>query len=328
MQAVVITGAGGVEVLDVREVEQPAVGVEDVLVRVRASALNRADLLQRQGRYPAPPGAPPDIPGLEFAGEVASVGASVNGWPIGTRVFGITAGGAHAQFAAVHHSALARVPAQLSWEEAAAIPEAFITAHDALVTQAVVASGDRVLIHAVGSGVGLAAAQLARAIGAVPFGTARSEDKIARARELGLEDGATVTDPAAIPDLVTQWSGGRGMDVVLDLVGGAYLESAIRSAARGGRIMLIGTMGGPTATISLGIVLRQRLTVRGTVLRSRSIAEKAQVTAAFVRDVVPLVERRTVVPVIDSVYALESIRDAHERMASNATFGKVVLRVP
>jgi NADPH:quinone reductase len=328
MRAVVITRPGGPEVLEVQERPTPEPGRGQVLVRVRTTALNRADLLQREGRYPAPPGAPADIPGLEFAGEVVALGDGVDAWKVGARVFGITAGGGHAEFLVVDAGCASPVPQQLSWTEAGAIPEAFMTAHDALVTQAQVVSGESVLIHAVGSGVGLAATQVARAWKAIPFGTARTAEKIERARGLGLEDGIVVTgDPEAIVAQVEQWTGGKGVPVVLDLVGGAYVGANIRAASLKGRIMIIGTVAGRTASIPVGMVLGKRLKLLGTMLRSRSVEEKREVTAAFTRDVVPLIASGTLLPTVDCVYDLADIAQAHERLAGNATFGKVVLRV-
>jgi len=185
-----------------------------------------------------------------------------------------------------------------------------------------------VLIHAVGSGVGLAATQVARAWKAIPFGTARTADKIERARELGLEDGVAVTgDPEAIVAQVEQWTGGKGVPVVLDLVGGEYVGANIRAAALKGRIMIIGTVAGRTATIPVGMVLGKRLKLLGTMLRSRSVEEKREVTLAFARDVVPLLASGALNPTIDGVFDLAEIAKAHERLAGNATFGKVVLRV-
>jgi NADPH:quinone reductase len=327
MRAAVITRPGGPEVLEIqsRPIPDPTPG--ELLVRVHASALNRADLSQRTGHYPAPPGAPPDIPGVEFAGEVAALGAGVTEWRNGDRVFGIVGGGGNAEYVLADARSVTRVPAALSWVEAAAIPEAFITAHDALVSQAAVRRGERVLIHAVGSGVGLAATQLAHALGAIAYGTARTPDKVERAREYGLSDGVVVGDDVGvIPAAVERWTAGQGIDVTLDLVGGPYVAAGIRAAALRGRIMLIGTVAGRDAMIPVGMVLGKRLVLRGTVLRARSLEEKRAVAAAFARDVIPLIDAGTLRATIDNVYALDEIATAHERMASNRTFGKIVLR--
>lgn len=295
-------------------------------MRVRASALNRADLLQRTGRYPAPPGAPADIPGLEIAGEVAEVGQSAARWAAGERVFGIVGGGGHAEFATLHEDELARIPDGMSWVDAAAVPEAFITAHDALVTQAAMRAGERVLVHAAGSGVGLAAIQLARALGGVPFGTARSADKIERAGAFGLDGGAVIREAAEIPGAVLGWSA-SGADVALDLVGGDWLAATLDCMALRGRIVLIGLLAGRSAVLNLGTLLTRRLLIRGTVLRSRLAREKADATAAFARDVLPLLQAKTVRPVVDAVFPLERIAEAHALLESNRTFGKVVLRI-
>lgn len=326
MHAAVITRPGGPDVLEVLERPTPTPANNEVLVRVRASALNRADLLQREGHYPAPPGAPSDIPGVEFVGEIAALGARVTQWRAGDRVFGIVGGGGNGEYLVTDAAAVARVPDGMSWTDAAAIPEAFITAHDALVTQAAVRAGESVLIHAVGSGVGLASVQLARAWSATSYGTARTASKVERAREFGLADGIVVGDDVAvIVAAVERWTSGRGIDVTMDLVAGAYVAAEIQAAAKRGRVMLIGTVAGRTATIPIGMVLGKRLTMRGTVLRARSLEEKREVTAAFARDVVPLFDSGTLRPTVDSVFPLDEIGAAHERLASNETFGKVVL---
>lgn len=297
-------------------------------MRVRASALNRADLMQREGRYPSPHGAPADIPGLEFAGEVTSVGRSVRAWAAGDRVFGIVAGGAHAQLLVAHERAVARIPDSLSWREAGAVPEAFITAHDALVTQAGMRPGETVLIHAVSSGVGLAAVQLVRALGGIPFGTTRTGSKLEPARALGLEDGAALVEgPEALESEVRRWTGGRGVDVVLDLVGGPYVAASVQALAPRGRLVLIGSIGGRRAELDLGAVMSRRLTLRGTVLRARPIEEKILATLAFTREVVPWLAAGSIRPTIDCVYPLAGVAEAHERLAGNATVGKVVLDI-
>lgn len=326
MRAALITRPGGPEVLEIRDVPRPEPGAGEVLVRVHATALNRADLLQREGRYPAPPGWPPDIPGMEVAGEVAARGPGALLWKVGDRVFGIVGGGAYAEFVVTHERALAPIPPRLTWTDAAAVPEAFITAHDALVIQAALRPAERVLIHAVGSGVGLAALQIVRAAGGVAYGDARTPEKIDRARSLGLADGLVVGDDVAeLPHRAAHWTHGAGMDVVLDLVGGPYLPASIGAAAPRGRILLVGTMAGREAPFPLGIVLGKRLTIIGTVLRARPLEERILATRAFAAQVVPLLERGTVRPVVDRVFPLAAIAEAHRYLESNATFGKVVI---
>ena len=328
MRAAVITRPGGPEVLEVQTVARPTPGTSEVLVRVRASALNRADLLQREGRYPAPPGWPAEIPGMEIAGEITICGPGVSLWKEGDRVFGIVGGGGNAEYITTHERTLAAIPANLSWTDAAAVPEAFITAHDALVTQAEVRPSEHVLIHAVASGVGLAAVQLARAAGALPLGDARTAEKLNRARSLGLEDGIVVGDsPNDIPHNVMALTAGAGVEIVLDLVGGPYLAASIAAAAPKGRIILIGTMAGRDATIPLGVILGKRLTLRGTVLRARPLEEKIAATRACAAQVVPLLLRDVVRPVVDRVFPLDEIASAHRHLESNATFGKVVVEI-
>lgn len=328
MRAVVITKPGGPDVLELRDVPEPSPSYGQVLVRVHATALNRADILQRQGRYPAPADSPADIPGMEFAGEIAEIGVGVSRWKIGQRVFGIVGGGAYAEFLVTHERMLAEIPEALSYTHAAAIPEAFITAHDALVTQAQLRASETVLIHAVASGVGLAAVQLTRALGAIPFGTARGEGKIDSARAYGLENGWAATE--ALQELAVhakRWSGGRGMNVVLDLVGGAYFPASIEAMAPLGRLMIIGTIAGREATIPLGRVLSSRITIRGTMLRGRALEEKISATRAFEDQVVPLLARGIVRAVVDREFALADVRAAQMRMESNESIGKIVLRV-
>src|SRR5947209_1023672 len=245
MQAVWISTYGGPEVLEIRTVGKPLINDEQVLVRVHASSLNRADLLQRQGKYPPPPGFPAEIPGIEFAGEVAEVGSSVRRWKPGQRVFGLIGGGAHAEYVVTYEHLLAEIPANLDWTQAAAVPEVFITAHDALWTQANLRPGETVLIHAVGSGVGLAAVQLCRAIQAVPYGTSRTADKIEKSKPIGLETGLAVRDNfEELYAAAQKWTGGKGINIVLDLVGGPYVKASQKLLASKGRMVLVGTVAG------------------------------------------------------------------------------------
>jgi NADPH:quinone reductase len=326
MQAVWISRPGGPEVLEVRQVGKPVVSADEVLVRVRASALNRADLLQRQGKYPPPPGFPAEIPGIEFAGEIAETGSKVHAWKPGQRVFGLLGGGAHAEYVVTHERLLAEIPAKLDWVEAAAVPEVFITAHDALWIQARLRPGETALINAVGSGVGLAAVQLVRALSAIPFGISRTADKIERSRQLGLEEGLVVRDNH--DDLVAateRWTAGKGFNVMLDLVGGPYVKTGQKLLAAKGRMVLVGTMAGGNYELDSRFVMIRRLEIRGTVLRTRGLEEKIQVTQAFAREVVPLLARGMIRANVDSTFKLAEICRAHARLESNDTFGKVVV---
>src|SRR5882724_8862544 len=329
MKAVTIVSFGGVEGLEIREVaDAPRATVDRVRVRVRAAGLNRADILQRLGYYPAPPGYPPNIPGMEFAGEVESIGDAVRAWKVGDRVFGITGGGAQAELVVVPESNLARIPAVLDWVQAGAMPETFITAHDALFTRAGFHMGERVLIHAAASGVGTAAIQLGHASGATVYGTSRTADKLDRIRDLdlGLDASVAVGDaPAKFVEAVQDWTAGAGVDVILDLVGGNYLSANLDALASRGRLICVGTMAGAKSEIDLGLIMRKRAAIIGTMLRGRSIEEKAEATRLFASSVLPLVSRRAIRPVIDQVYPVDEIREAHERMESNVGFGKIVL---
>jgi len=329
MRAVVITSHGGVDGIGVLEVESPPTPVVDrVRVRVHAAGLNRADILQRRGSYPAPPGYPQNIPGLEFAGEVDATGDGAGAWKIGDRVFGITAGGAQAELVVVPANNLARIPAGLDWVQAGAMPETFITAHDALFTRAGLHMGERVLVHAVASGVGTAAIQLAHAAGATVYGTSRTADKLKRIRDLNLGLDASVAagdTPAKFVEAVRKWADGAGVDVILDLVGGNYFSANLEALALRGRLICVGTMAGAKSEIDLGLIMRKRVTIVGTMLRGRSIEEKAEATRLFASSVLPLVSHGVIRPVIDRAYAVDEIREAHKRMESNASFGKIVL---
>jgi NADPH2:quinone reductase len=325
VKAVVIVRAGGPEVLELREVPAPRPGVHEILVRVHAAGINRADILQRVGRYPPPPGAVPDVPGLEYGGEVLELGVGASAWKVGDRVMGLVPAGAYAELVAVNEAVAMRVPAGWSMDAAAAVPEAFITAHDALFGQMGLRAGERVLVHAVGSGVGTAAVQLAKAFGARTFGTSRTATKLARAKALGL-DVPINSSTEDVAEAVKRRTEGRGVDVVLDLVGAPTLAGSIAALARGGRMIVVGLTGGRTAPIDLGAVLSKRLTIVGTVLRARTLEEKIAVTAAFVREVLPLLEAGMVRPVVERSYRMSEAAEAHRHLESNGVFGKLVLR--
>jgi putative PIG3 family NAD(P)H quinone oxidoreductase len=330
MRAIVITKPGGPEVLELRDVSTPEPAPGQVRVRVRASAVNRADLLQRLGAYPAPADAPKDIPGLEIAGEVDAVGSGVTELAMGDRVFGVVGGGAYAEAVVVHARTLARMPDGLDFTQAAAVPEAFVTAYDAMVLQGGLSAGDIVLVHAAGSGVGTAAIQIARAIGARSIGTARTEAKLARARELGMDHGLVPASGKNGPELaakVRELSGGRGVDVVLELVGGNYVPESLASLAEKGRLVLVGLLAGTRADIDLGLVLRRRLRVLGTVLRARPLEEKILAAQVLEHRLAPLFASGALRPVVDRVLPLEKAAEAHAYMAQNEGFGKVVLSI-
>ncbi len=246
-------------------------------------------------------------------------------WQPGDRVFGITGGGAHAEYVAIHERAVARVPQNLDWVHAGAVPEVFITAHDALWKQAELRPGETVLIHAVGSGVGLAAVQLVRAVRAIPFGTTRTQIKLERAMPFGLEDGVAIRSPEELKEFSERVTAGRGFDVILDLVGGAYAGASANLLALKGRLTLVGTVAGGSSEFKLPVLLSKRAKVMGTVLRARPLEEKILATQAFAREVVPLLADGTVKPVIDREFPMTAISDAHEYLESNDSFGKVVL---
>jgi putative PIG3 family NAD(P)H quinone oxidoreductase len=331
MRAIVI---GSSAELTLREVPTPEPGPGQVRVRIRASAVNRADLLQRRGHHPAPPDAPQDIPGLEIAGDVDAIGTGVTELAVGDRVYGLVSGGAYAEAVVTHARTLARIPTAsgrpLGYVEAAALPEAAITAYDAMVAQAGLVAGETVLVHAVGSGVGSAAAQIARAIGANVIGTARSEDKLARARALGAKEGIVPDSSGGVPRFaarVRELTGGAGADVVLELVGGPYVPESLEALAHRGRLVLVGLMAGARTELDLGLVLRRRIRLIGTVLRVRPLEEKIAAGQMLAKNLSPLVAEGKLVPVVDRVLPLEKASDAHDLMAANANFGKIVLEV-
>ncbi len=323
-QAVRIQGTGGPEALSfgVLEVRDP--GPTEVLVQVAAAGLNRADILQRKGVYPAPPGVAADVPGLEFAGHVLARGSAVTSLREGDAVMGITAGAAMATHLIAHEREVMRIPHHMSVRDAAAIPEVFITAFDALFLQADLSIGQHVLIHAVGSGVGTAALQLACATGAIPIGTSRKAEKLERCRPLGLSHGI-VTDSELFAERVKELTADRMCDVVLDTIGGKYAAENLKSLAVKGHIVVIGLLGGAKAELPLGLLLAKRARLTGSVLRSRPLEEKIAVTQAFVRAVLPLLDSKIVKPVVESVMPMAQIREAHARMESDDSFGKIVM---
>jgi len=326
MRAIVIREPGGPEVLELRDVPDPEVPHGHVRVRVRAAGVNRADLLQRAGFYPAPPGSPRDVPGLEYAGTVEALGPGVTRFAVGDRVFGLVGGGAYAEKLVAHEREVARVPGGLGDVEAAAAPEAFVTAYDALLVRGRLQPGERVLVHAAGSGVGTAAIQVARAIGCSVVGTSRTADKIARCRALGMRAGVG-PGKGAFADQVLAATGGAGADVVIDLVGGDYARESLAACAARARVVLVGLTGGATAEMPLGLILQKRLEIIGTVLRARPLEEKIEAARMLEKNLAPWLAEGRVRSVVDRVFSLAEAAAAHAYVATNVSFGKVVLAV-
>ena len=320
MKALVITRPGGPDVLQVLDRPKPEPRGDEMLVRVLAAGVNRADLLQREGHYPAPPGSPQDIPGLEYSGVVEALGPNARVRKVGQRVFGLVGGGAQAEYLVTREDLSMLVPDGVSDIDAGAIPEAYITAHDALYAQGALAAGERVLIHAAGSGVGIAALQLAKARGCVVYGTSRTPAKLEQARALGLD---VAVDATTTPfDEIA-----RDIDVVIDFVGAPYFEQNLEVLRTRGRLIVVSTLGGTSAALSLRTLMSKRLRISGTVLRSRPYEEKAEATRAFERDVIPLLANGSLRVPVDRIFELGDAPDAHRYIAKDKNFGKVVFDV-
>jgi putative PIG3 family NAD(P)H quinone oxidoreductase len=326
VRAIVITRPGGAEVLEERERPMPEPGTGQIRVRVRATALNRADLMQRAGNYPPPPGVSPDIPGMEYAGDVDALGPDSSMWKVGDRVMGIVGGAAHAEFLVAHERESMPIPSGMSYEEAAAIPEVFLTAYDALFRRLNVRLGERVLVHAVGSGVGTATLQLARLAGATVFGTTRSAGKLTKAAELGLDHGIDASRADWVAQVEAQ-TGRNGIHAIVDLVGGNYLPGNLALLAPRGRLVIVGLTAGRRAELDMGVVLAKRLQIVGTVLRARPLEEKIELARELSERVVPLFESRRLRPVVELVLPFCRMREAHETLERGETFGKVVVTV-
>jgi putative PIG3 family NAD(P)H quinone oxidoreductase len=311
-------------VLSLGELQVRDPSAQEVLVQIAAAGLNRADCLQRKGVYPAPPGTVPDVPGLEFSGKIVKLGSEVRGFQVGDEVMGICAGGAMATHIVMHERELVRVPSGVSLVEAAAIPEVFMTAYDAMFLQAQLTMGERVLIHAVASGVGTAALQLANAVGATAIGTSRSQQKLEQVKSFGLRHGI-VPGEQGFADQLRALTGGGLADVILDTVGAKYLGENLKAAAPGGRIVVIGLLGGVKAELPLGVLVAKRLSLKGSVLRSRPLEQKAQLAQSFATAVLPLFERGVLKPVIAEVMPMTEVREAHRKLEADEVVGKIVL---
>jgi NADPH:quinone reductase-like Zn-dependent oxidoreductase len=283
-------------------------------------------VLQRRGLYPAPPGAPADIPGLEFAGEVAARGALVDTLQVGDRVMGIVGGGGHAEKVRIHERLCLRIPPGMSFEDAAAVPEAFLTAFDALCLRGGLTPGEAVLVNAAGSGVGTAATAIATVAGARVIASSRSADKRRRLEKLGVY---RVIDPAAgeVAESIRLAAGGEGVALAVDFLGASSWALNLDVLAVLGRLVLVGTLGGTKVEADLSTLMRKRITVVGTVLRSRPLEEKIQLVQSFAKTMLPLLAAGRLQPVVDRIVPLEDAASAHAAMERNENFGKIVLRV-
>jgi putative PIG3 family NAD(P)H quinone oxidoreductase len=325
MKAVVLREHGGPEVLQIEDVPSPTFGAEDILVSVAATALNRADLLQRMGFYPNPFPQGPEIPGLEFAGTVKAVGERVTAWKVGDKVMGIVSGGAYAEELVLHERQAMAVPAGMSLHDAAAIPEVFITAWDALVVQGGLTSGRWAMVHAGASGVGTAGIQIAKAIGARIIVTC-SSGKVQSCKDLGADVVVDYTTQDFVEE-VQKATGGQGVDVILDVIGGDYVERNVASLAVKGHIIQVGVMAGKPLPFNVGLLLGKRASITGTVLRARPLDEKIAITQRFIAEMLPLFGTGVLKPVIDSSYAIADIAKGHEYMATNGNVGKIVIDI-
>ena len=325
MRAVVLRAHGGPEVLTFEDVASPECGEQDIVVTVAATALNRADLLQRMGFYPNPFPSGPEIPGLEFAGTVAAIGDKVTAWSVGEAVMGITSGGAYAEQLVIHERQAMAVPSGMALHDAAGIPEVFITAWDALVVQGGLTSGRWAMVHAGASGVGTAAIQICKAIGARIVVTC-SGGKVAACRALGADVVVDYGTQDFVAEVATA-TGGVGVDVILDVIGGDYVERNVASLAIKGHIIQVGVMAGKPVSFNVGLLLGKRASITGTVLRARPLEEKIAISQRFAAEMLPLFSTGQLKPVIDSTYAFADIAKAHEYMASNANVGKIVITV-
>ena len=325
MKAIVLREHGGPEVLQIEDVPSPVFGAEDILVSVAATALNRADLLQRMGFYPNPFPQGPEIPGLEFAGTVKAVGERVTSWKVGDKVMGVVSGGAYAEELVLHERQAMAVPAGMSLHDAAAIPEVFITAWDALVVQGGLTSGRWAMVHAGASGVGTAGIQIAKAIGARIIVTC-SSGKVQSCKDLGADVVVDYSSQDFVEE-VQRATNGAGVDVILDVIGGEYVERNVASLAVKGHIIQVGVMAGKPLPFNVGLLLGKRASITGTVLRARPLDEKIAITQRFIAEMLPLFDSGELKPVIDSSYSIADIAKGHEFMATNGNVGKIVIDI-
>jgi NADPH:quinone reductase len=325
MTVIEIAAPGGPEQLKPNKRPVPQPGDQEVLVRVAAAGVNRPDVMQRQGRYPPPPGAS-DLPGLEVAGEIAALGSNVSGLSVGDKVTALLAGGGYAEYAIAAAPLCLPVPSGISMVEAAAIPETFFTVWTNLFDRGRCKAGDTVLIHGGTSGIGTTAIQLAAAWGARVFATAGSDDKARACERLGAARGINYRTEDFV-EVIRAATGGAGVDVTLDMVAGSYVARNLEIAALEGRVVTISLLGGSRAEVNMGMILTKRLTLTGSTLRSRTVAQKAEVAAAVQKNIWPLLAAGRVRPVIHATFPLAEAAAAHRLMETSNHIGKIVLTV-
>ncbi len=323
MRAVVVSEPGGPEVLQLAEVPDPVAGPGEVVIDIVAAGVNRADLLQRQGHYPPPPGAPP-YPGLECSGRVAGLGPDTPGWQLGDEVCALLGGGGYAEQVVVPGGQLLPPPAGVTLTDAAGLPEATCTVHANVFQRAGLAPGETLLVHGGASGIGTMAIQLARAHGVRVACTAGTPAKLDRCRALGADLAINYASEDFV-EAVLDFTGGHGADVILDIMGGVYLPRNVTALATGGRLVVIGTLGGSRGELDLGLLMRKRASVQSASIRARPTAEKAAIVAAVREHVWPLIAAGSVSPVIDRVLPLADAPEAHRLMEAGSHVGKILL---
>lgn len=327
MKAVLMEGFGGLEVLKFGEAQRPAPKENEVLVRVHAASINRPDLVQREGKYPPPPGDS-EILGLEVAGTVEELGAGVSGWKLGDRVMTLVGGGGYAEFAVAYANHLMRIPGSMSFEEAACVCESYITAFLNVFMIGGLKDGETALLHGGGGGVNTAAIQLCKALAPKSkLIVTASPEKMARVKELGADLVINFRETPDFTEIIKEYTSKKGVDVILDHVGAKYLAPNMNSLGYKGRLVIIGVISGIKAELNLALMMVKRQQITGSVLRSRPVSEKAEIVAEFVRQAIPKFAERAIVPIIEKVYPLEQVAEAHAMMESDKHFGKIVLKV-
>ncbi|HEY6009226.1 MAG TPA: NAD(P)H-quinone oxidoreductase [Geobacteraceae bacterium] len=327
MKAVVLDGFGGLEVLKVKEVKRPRPAEGQVLIKVMATTVNRPDLVQREGKYPPPPGDS-EILGLEVAGVIEELGAGVTGWQVGDRVMSLVGGGGYAEYAVAYASHLMAIPATMSFEEAACVCESYITAFLNIFMIGEFRDGQTAILHGGGGGVNTAGIQLCRALTpACKLIVTASPEKMDRVREVGADFLVNFRETPDFTEVVKEYTGKKGVDLILDHVGAKYLAPNMNSLGYKGRLVIIGVISGIKAELNLALMMVKRQSIVGSVLRSRPVAEKGEIVAEFTRRALPKFADRTIVPIIEKVFTIDQVVDAHRMMEEDRHFGKIVLKI-